>query len=244
MKFKVLTLFPEAFEYLYDYSIVGRGIKENKFSLDVYNIRDYSTDKHKKVDDYTYGGGPGMLMTPQPLYDSITDLKTEDSKVIYLSPQGKVLTQQKLIELSKENELILLNGHYEGIDERIISTCVDEEISIGDYVLTGGEIPTMVLIDAISRLITDVLSSEDSYQIESHYNGLLEYPQYTRPYEFIGMKVPDVLMSGDHKKIEEYRHYESLKNTFIKRPDLINEDDLSDRDKKLLKDIKNSLKGG
>lgn len=244
MRISILTLFPEVFNFLENYSVLGRAINENKLSLELFNIREYSTNKHKKVDDYSYGGGPGMLMASQPIYDAIEAAKGPNSKVIYLSPQGKVLTQEKLVELSKEEDLIFLNGHYEGIDNRIIENYVDEEISIGDYVLTGGEIATMVLIDGISRLLPGVLSSDESFQMESHYDGILEYPQYTRPYDFMGHKVPDILLSGDHKKVELYRRSQALRATFLKRPDLLKKVKLSREDEKLIEEIKNSLKGG
>jgi tRNA (guanine37-N1)-methyltransferase len=221
MNINVLTLFPEFFQNLKEYSIIGRAIKEKIIDLNCINIRDFSKDKHKRVDDYPFGGGPGMVMKPEPIFDSIKSVRTQDSKVIYLSPQGKVLNQEMAFSLSKEKDLILLCGHYEGIDNRIIENYVDEEISIGDFVLTGGEIPALVLIDCITRLIPGVLSSEESYTIESHYDGLLEYPQYTRPREFLGFTVPDILLSGDHQKIADWRKEESLKATKEKRPDLI-----------------------
>ena len=220
MKIDILTLFPEFFQNLNSYSIIGRAIGENIIDLNCINIRDFSKDKHKRVDDYPFGGGPGMVMKPEPIYDAIESVKTRDSKVIYLSPQGKVLNQKKAFSLSKEKNLIFLCGHYEGIDNRIIENYVDEEISIGDYVLTGGEIPTLVLIDCILRLIPGVLSSEESFTNESHYDGLLEYPQYTRPREFLGLHVPDILLSGNHQRIAEWRKTESLKVTKQKRPDL------------------------
>ena len=224
MRFDVLTLFPEIFDAVMKESIIGKAQENSVIEINAINIRDFSKNKHKKTDDYPYGGGGGMVMTPQPMYDAYSSIVKELSykpKVIYLSPQGKVLNQKKVMELSKEKHLVLLCGHYEGIDERIIEEIVDEEISIGDYVLTGGEIPAMVLIDSVSRLVPDVLPSEDAYKNESHYSGLLEYPQYTRPYEFMGRKVPDILLSGHHAKIEEWRKEQSLKRTLEKRPDLI-----------------------
>jgi tRNA (guanine37-N1)-methyltransferase len=224
MRFDVLTLFPEIFDAVMKESIIGKAQENSVIEINAINIRDFSKNKHKKTDDYPYGGGVGMVMTPQPIYDAYLSIVKELSykpKVIYLSPQGKVLNQKKVMELSKEKHLVLLCGHYEGIDERIIEEIVDEEISIGDYVLTGGEIPAMVLIDSVSRLVPDVLPSEDAYKNESHYSGLLEYPQYTRPYEFMGRKVPDILLSGHHAKIEEWRKEQSLKRTLEKRPDLI-----------------------
>ncbi|NLI58503.1 MAG: tRNA (guanosine(37)-N1)-methyltransferase TrmD [Clostridium sp.] len=227
MRFDVLTLFPDIFDAVMKESIIGKAQENNAIEINAINIRDFSKNKHKKVDDYPYGGGGGMVMTPQPIYDAylsiIKDLSYKP-KLIYLSPQGKVLNQKKVVELSKEKHIILLCGHYEGIDERIIEEIVDEEISIGDYVLTGGEIPAMVLIDSVSRLVPNVLPSEDAYKNESHYNGFLEYPQYTRPYEFMGRKVPDILLSGHHAKIEEWRKEQSLKRTLEKRPDLLEKD--------------------
>lgn len=228
MRFDVLTLFPDIFDAVMKESIIGKAQENDIIKINAINIRDFSKDKHKKTDDYPYGGGGGMVMTPQPIYDAYLSIVKDlphKPKVIYLSPQGKVLNQKKVVELSKEKHLILLCGHYEGVDERIIEEIVDEEISIGDYVLTGGEIPAMVLIDSVSRLVPDVLPSEDAYKNESHYNGLLEYPQYTRPYEFMGRKVPDILLSGHHAKIEEWRKEQSLKRTLEKRPDLLKKRD-------------------
>lgn len=224
MKIDILTLFPDFFNNLSSFSIIGRAIEENKIDVNCINIRDFSKDKHRKVDDYPFGGGPGMVMMPGPIYDAISHVKTNKSKVIYLSPQGKRLDQNIANSLSKEEHLVLLCGHYEGIDNRIIENYIDEEISIGDYVLTGGEIPALVLIDCITRLIPGVLSSEESYIDESHYDGLLEYPQYTRPREFNGFNVPEILLSGDHKKIAEWRKNESIRVTLEKRPDLFNND--------------------
>lgn len=237
MKFSLVSLFPEIFEYLKTWSIIGRAVNNGLISIETINIRDFSKNKHKKVDDYSYGGGPGMVMCPEPIYDAIKSVKTDNSKVIYLSPQGKVLSQDKLIELSKEEHLILLSGHYEGIDNRIIENYVDEEISIGDYVLTGGEIPSMVLIDGITRLIPKVLSSEDSFKDESHYSKFLEFSQYTRPRDFKGHSVPDVLLSGDHEKVKEYREIESIKNTLRKRPDLISKMVLNERELSIINKI-------
>lgn len=251
MKFDILTLFPEIFEPVINSSIIGRALKKGLIEIKTHNIRDYSLDKHRKTDDYPYGGGCGMVMTPQPIYDAykaITKDLDYKPKVIYMSPQGKVLTQKKALQLRDENHLIILCGHYEGVDERIIEKIVDEEISIGDYVLTGGELPAMVLIDCISRLVPGVLSNGESYSDESHFNGLLEYPQYTRPYDFMGSKVPDVLLSGNHKDIERWRRIKSLVRTYEKRPDLfeklsLDEDEL----KQVIEEVKsknnNNIKG-
>lgn len=237
MKIDVLTLFPEFVSNLSNWSIIGRAIKNNLLDIDYINIRDYSKNKHKKVDDYSYGGGPGMIMTPEPIVDAINSVKTDKSKIIYLSPQGKRLNQDIINELSNEQHLVLLCGHYEGVDNRVIENFIHEEISIGDYVLTGGEIPAMVLIDAVSRRLPGVLSSEESYSEESHYHGLLEYPQYTRPNEFRGYKVPDILLSGNHEEIKKWRHKESLKATFLKRPDLLNKIKLCKEDREILQFI-------
>lgn len=242
MKIELLTLFPSFFDNLNDFSIIGRALEENIISINSVNIRDFSKDKHKRVDDYSYGGGPGMVMTAEPIFDAIESVKSGKSKTIFLSPQGKQLSQEIVNDLSKEEHLIFLCGHYEGIDNRIISNYIDMEISIGNYVLTGGEIPALVLIDSITRLLPGVLTNEESFTNESHYNGLLEHPQYTRPQEFLGHKVPDILLSGNHKKIEEWREYQSIKTTLEKRPDLLDEICLNERQHKILKEIMNSEK--
>ncbi|MDK7355090.1 tRNA (guanosine(37)-N1)-methyltransferase TrmD [Peptoniphilus harei] len=241
MKISVLTLFPDFINNIGDFSIVGRSIGQGKLELETVDIRDFAINKYLQVDDYPYGGGPGMLMQIKPIVEAIESVKTENSKVYYMSPQGKVLTQDKLKELKEEEHIILLNGHYEGIDNRVIENYVDEEISIGDYVLTGGELASMVIIDGVSRLLDGVLASEESFEDESHYNGLLEHPQYTRPREFRGLEVPDILLSGDHEKIRKYRLRESIKNTLQKRPDLLKDKTLNDEEKDILKDL---LEGG
>ena len=221
MNFDVLTLFPEMFKPLEE-SIIGRARKNKQININLVNIRDFSENKHKKVDDTPYGGGAGMVMMPDIVYKAYKSLENkEDAKVIYMSPQGKTLNQKKVVNLSKEKHLIILCGHYEGIDQRVLDKIVDEEISIGDYVLTGGEIPAMVLIDSVSRYVEGVLSKE-SIEEESFSNNLLEYPQYTRPEVFEGIKVPDVLLSGNHQEIEKWRKEKSLEITKIKRPDLLN----------------------
>ena len=219
MKFDVLTLFPEMFEPMKQ-SIIGRAIEKELLEINFINIRDFSKDKHKKVDDTIYGGGAGMLIKPDVVWDAYQSVKSEKSKVIYLSPQGKTLCQSKVEELAREKHLILLCGHYEGIDQRIIDNIVDEEISIGDYVLTGGELACQVLMDSVIRLLPGAIT-EDSLVEESHTNNLLEYPQYTKPYDFRGRKVPDVLISGHHKNIADYRKMESIRITKKFRPDLI-----------------------
>ena len=237
MKFDVLTLFPEMFESVRQ-SIIGRALEKNILELNIINIRDFSKDKHKKVDDTVYGGGAGMLIKPDVVYDAYKSVKDEKSKVIYLSPQGKKLCQEKVEALAKEEHLILLCGHYEGIDQRVLDEIVDEEISIGDYVLTGGELPAMVLIDSVSRYIDGVLTEGSTYE-ESFSKGILEYPQYTRPEEFLGKKVPEVLQSGHHKNIEEWRKKEALRNTLRKRPDLLENLKLTEEDKKIIENLKN-----
>ncbi len=201
-------------------SIIGRAIEKNLIQINLINIRDFSKDKHKKVDDTPYGGGAGMVMMPDVVYDAYKSIKDESAKVIYMSPQGKKLTQKKVEELAKQEHLIILCGHYEGIDQRVIDKIVDEEISIGDYVLTGGEIPAMVLIDSVSRYNSGVIA-EESIEEESFANGLLEYPQYTRPEVFEGVKVPEVLLSGHHANIEKWRKEKALEITKLKRPDLL-----------------------
>ena len=224
MKFDVLTLFPEMFEPL-NSSIIGRAKEKNLIEINLINIRDFSRDKHKKVDDTPYGGGAGMVMMPDVVYDAYKSVEDKNAKVIYMSPQGKKLTQKKVEELAKQEHLIILCGHYEGIDQRVIDKIVDEEISIGDYVLTGGELPAMVLIDAVSRYNSGVIA-EESREEESFANGLLEYPQYTRPEVFEGERVPEVLLSGHHANIEKWRKEKALEITAKKRPDLLNKNEV------------------
>lgn len=219
MKFDVLTLFPEMFEPLKE-SIIGKAEQKGLIDINLINIRDFSKDKHKKVDDTPYGGGAGMVIRPDVVYDAYESIKDEKAKVIYMSPQGKTLNQQKVEELSKQEHLILICGHYEGIDQRVLDKLEVEEISIGDYVLTGGELPAMVLIDSVSRYIDGVIAKE-SIEEESFSNNLLEYPQYTRPEEFMGIKVPEVLISGHHENIRKWRHEKQLEITKNKRPDLL-----------------------
>ncbi len=220
MKFDVLTLFPEMFEQL-NMSIIGRAREKKLIEVNLVNIRDFSKDKHKKVDDTPYGGGAGMVMRPDVVYEAYKSINKENAKVIYMSPQGKKLNQKKVEELAKQEHIIILCGHYEGIDQRVIDKIVDEEISIGDYVLTGGELPAMVLIDAVSRYSDGVIAKE-SREEESFANNMLEYPQYTRPEIFEGVKVPEVLLSGHHKNIDKWREEEALKITKRKRPDILN----------------------
>lgn len=220
MKFNILTLFPEMFEPL-NQSILKRAKENGIIQTNIINIRDYSEDKHKHVDDTPYGGGAGMVIKPDVVYNAYNSLENKKAKVIYMSPQGKILDQKKVLELAKETELIILCGHYEGIDQRVLDEIVDEEISIGNYVLTGGEIPAMVLIDSVSRYVEGVLSKESTNEESFSDNNLLEYPQYTRPYEFKEQKVPEVLISGNHQNISKWREQQSLINTYKKRPELL-----------------------
>lgn len=219
-KISVLTLFPESFEFLNDYGVIGKAIQKNLLKLKIVNIRDFSTDKHKKVDDKVFGGKAGMLMQAEPVYQAIRKTKTFNSKVIYMSPQGKLLDQKKVIELSKYDDIVLLCGHYEGVDSRVINHFVDEEISIGDYVLTGGEIPAMVLIDSVSRFIKGVLGNSESTKTDSHFSTLLQYDEFTRPSNFRGYKVPSELISGDPKKIDSWNLKSSIEKTKKIRKDL------------------------
>ena len=237
MKIDVLTLFPDMFDGFKEESIIKRAIEEKKVKINAVNFRDYAKNKHKKVDDTPYGGGAGMVLSCQPIFDAVEDLKKKNSKVILLSPQGKTFNQKKAYELSKEKHLILICGHYEGFDERIRTIC-DEEISIGDYVLTGGEIPAMVLCDSITRLIPGVIE-EESHKNDSFNDNLLDYPTYTKPRNYKGMKVPDVLLSGDHKKIKKWRDDKRVKITEEKRPDLLNKNVVLKKDG--LKDNKNKI---
>lgn len=232
MRIKVLSLFPKMFDGILNESIIKRAIDDKKVNIDIIDLRSYSKDKHNKVDDTIYGGGAGMLIKCEPVFDAIDDLKTKNTKVIMLSPDGVKYNQEKAYELSKEKNIILLCGHYEGFDERI-NTVVDEKISIGDYVLTGGEIPAMAIIDSVTRLLPGVIN-EESHLNDSFNNDLLDYPQYTKPKEYRGMKVPDVLLSGDHKKIDEWRREEQIKKTKKQRPDLLKE---SEEEKTLDEDL-------
>ena len=222
MRIDILTLFPEMFEPLKS-SILGRALEKDLFELNLINIRDFSLDKHGKVDDYVFGGGDGMLMTPQPLYDAIMSVKKNNSYTVYMSPKGTVLSQEKVKCIAHDIEhLIIVCGHYEGIDERVIELCIDEQISIGDYVLTGGELPAMVLADAVLRYVPEVLHSDTSVIDESFSDNLLEHPQYTRPREFKGLTVPEVLLNGNHKEIEKWKKEQKLLETKKYRPDLLN----------------------
>lgn len=244
MRFHVMTLFPDMVLNGLNTSITGRAIENKLFELNIVNIRDYSKDKHRHVDDYPYGGGAGMVMQPGPVYDcyqEITKNMNKKPRVIYMTPQGKVFSQGIAEELSKEEELIFLCGHYEGIDDRVLDEIVTDYLSIGDYVLTGGELPAMVMIDSISRLIPGVLNNNVSAEYESFQDGLLEYPQYTRPETFLDKKVPDVLLSGHHGNIEKWRREQSLKRTLERRPELLETAYLSKEDKKILEKLRKNL---
>ncbi len=221
IRIDILTLFPSMFDGFLNESIINRAIKRNLVQINVINFRDYTLDPHGKVDDTPYGGGAGMVLTPQPIFDAVEDLKAENTKVILLTPDGKTYNQEMAYSYSKEEHIILICGHYEGFDERI-RTLADSEISIGDYVLTGGEIPSMVITDSITRLIDGVIEKE-SHEYDSFNNNLLDYPTYTKPRDFRGMKVPDVLTSGNHKEIEKYRLEQQIKRTKERRPDLLKE---------------------
>ncbi len=245
MKIDILTLFPEMCESVLSESIIGRARQEGKVEINCIQIRDYSKDKHNRVDDAPYGGGTGMIMQVQPVYDcyeALCEKRGAKPHLIFMSPQGKTLTQQRVKELAQMDNIALLCGHYEGIDERVIEEIVDEEISIGDYVLTGGELPALVLADSISRMLDGVLANEDAFTEESHYNSLLEYPQYTRPYEWHGRTVPDILLSGHHKNIDKFRREKSLERTYDRRPDMLSKADLSKKDIEYLREYKKSLK--
>lgn len=223
MKFTILTLFPEMVMSGLNESIIGRAKEKGIIDIEAVNIRDYTEDKHKKVDDYPYGGGAGMVMQAQPIYDAhraVTENLTGTTRTVYLTPQGKVFNQDMAVELAKTDNLVLLCGHYEGVDERVLEEIVTDYVSIGDFVLTGGELPAMVMVDAISRMVPGVLTNDESGTTESFHNYLLEYPQYSRPEEWHGRKVPDVLLSGHHKNIEDWRLSQSIERTRERRPDL------------------------
>lgn len=222
MTIDVLTLFPEMFTGVISSSIIKRAIDDKKVTINLHNFRDFSKDIHHKVDDTPYGGGCGMILACQPIFDCVNSLKRENSKVILLTPDGTVYNQEIAGSLSKEEHLILICGHYEGFDERIRSIC-DMELSIGDYVLTGGEVPAMVLIDSVTRLLDGVINKE-SYENDSFYQGLLDYPQYTKPRVYNGLEVPEVLLSGNHQKIAEFRKVQALERTKLRRPDLLKGD--------------------
>jgi tRNA (guanine37-N1)-methyltransferase len=242
MKIRLLTLFPEMMDQIFSHSILKRAQDQGILDIESINIRDFADNKHKSVDDYPYGGGRGMVMTPQPLFDAHAHVKETlgfaSVRTIYCTPKGRTFSQKTALELSNESALIFICGHYEGIDQRVIDELVTDEISIGDYVLTGGELPAAVIVDAVARMIPGVLKDDISFQEESFFNGLLEHPHYTRPPVYKGLKVPEVLLSGHHENINSWRRSEALRETYFKRPDLIVPEDLNDREKKWLKTLK------
>lgn len=238
-----MTLFPELIESGFGASVTGRALQNGTIALDTINIRDYAKNKHKSVDDYPYGGGAGMVMQAEPVYLAYQALKArmegKAGRVIYLTPQGRVFSQRMAEELACEEELVFLCGHYEGIDERVLELIVTDYVSIGDYVLTGGELPALVVMDAVARLVPQVLNNEESARFDSFHDNLLEHPQYTRPEEYMGLKVPEVLLSGNHAKIESWRREQSLRRTKERRPELLeNNSYLTERDKEYLKRYK------
>ena len=237
MKISILTLFPEMFD-IFNHSIIGKAQEKGLISINTENIRDYTLNKHKKVDDYPYGGGAGMVMAAQPVVDSIRACKKKNNgKVVFLGPKGKTFNQEMAEELAKEESLIFLCGHYEGIDERAFKE-VDLEISLGDFILTGGEMAAIPVIDSVLRLVPGVLNKSESHEDESFSDGLLEYPQYTRPYEYEGSTVPDILLSGHHENIRKWRLKESLRKTMIKRPDLLEKRAFTEEELEILKELK------
>ncbi|HEY2421349.1 MAG TPA: tRNA (guanosine(37)-N1)-methyltransferase TrmD [Neobacillus sp.] len=246
MKIDVLTLFPDMFSGVFGQSILQKAAEKSAVQYNVVNFRDYADNKHNTVDDYPYGGGAGMVLTPQPIFDAVAALKDkaddEKTRVILLCPQGERYDQRKAEELADAEHLIFICGHYEGYDERIREHVVTDEISIGDYVLTGGELGAMVIIDSVVRLLPEVLGNEESHIKDSFSTGLLEHPHYTRPADFRGMKVPDVLLSGNHKFIEEWRNKEALRRTLLRRPDLFEKIELTDEQEKWLKEVKKEYK--
>ena len=240
MRIDILTLFFFFFDTVMSESIIGRARKNGKVQINCIDIRNYTQDKHRRVDDKPYGGGMGMVMAAQPIYDCFQSLCGElgcRPHLIYLTPQGRTLTQERIKQLSKLDNIALLCGHYEGIDERVIEALEPEEISVGDYVLTGGELPALIVADAVSRMLPGVLSDDECFQEESHYNSLLEYPQYTHPAEWQGRQVPEILLSGNHAKVDKWRREQSLKRTASRRPDLLERAELSDEDKDFLSQL-------
>jgi tRNA (guanine37-N1)-methyltransferase len=240
IRIDIITIFPEIFKDPLNISIIKRAREKGIVEINIYNLRDYTDDKHRSVDDYPYGGGAGMVMKPEPIFKCVRALKRDNSEVILLTPQGEVYNQKIAEELSKKEHLIFICGRYEGIDERVRSI-VTREISIGDYILSGGEIPALVVIDSVVRLLPGVVGDPESLKEESFQNGLLEYPQYTHPRVFEGMEVPEVLLSGNHEKIRRWRRKEALKRTLLRRPDLLEKATLTDEDMILLKEIKEEL---
>lgn len=245
MRIDIMTLFPEMCESVLSSSIIGRARENGYVEINCHNIRDFTEDKHNRVDDSPYGGGMGMIMAASPIYDCYKSLYNEGEQkphLVYLSPKGTTFNQQKAIEFSKLDRLVLLCGHYEGIDQRVIDEIVDEEISIGDFVLTGGELPALAVADAVCRMLPGVLSEDICFEEESHFDGLLEFPQYTRPAIWHEKEVPEVLLSGNHAKINDWRRAESLIATMEKRPDMLKYEELSEKDKKLLQKHAESVK--
>lgn len=241
MRIDILTLFPAMCDAVMSESIIGRARKAGKVEINSIDIRDYTLDKHRRVDDKPYGGGMGMIMAPQPIYDCFQALCDEIGKkphLIYLTPQGKTLTQERVKELSKLDNIALLCGHYEGIDERVIEALEPEEISVGDYVLTGGELPALIVADSVARMLPGVLSDDECFEEESHYNSLLEYPQYTHPSSWQGRDVPEVLLSGHHANVEKWRREKSLERTYKRRPDMLDSAELSKSDLEFLSKLK------
>lgn len=241
MRIDILTLFPEMCNTVMSESIIGRARQSGKVEINCIDIRDYTLDKHRRVDDKPYGGGMGMIMAPQPIYDCFQALCREIGEkphLIYLTPQGKTLTQERVKELAQLNNIALLCGHYEGIDERVIEALEPEEISVGDYVLTGGELPALIVADSVSRMLPGVLSDDECFEEESHFNSLLEYPQYTHPSEWQGREVPEILLSGHHAKVDKWRREQSLKRTLERRPDMLERAELSKEDKTFLSKLK------
>ena len=241
MRFHILTLVPEMVEQGLNTSIIGRAVNKGLLSIHAVNIRDYTVDRHKKVDDYPYGGGAGMVMQAQPVYDAWESIVEEigyTPRTVYLTPQGPTFTQTMAKNYAKEKDLILLCGHYEGIDERVLEEIVTDYVSIGDYVLTGGELPAMVMVDAISRMVPGVLTNEDSGSTESFEGNLLEYPQYSRPEEWNGKKVPPILLSGDHKKVDEWRREQAILRTKERRPDLLKNAELTEKERARIEEFR------
>jgi tRNA (guanine37-N1)-methyltransferase len=237
MRIDIMTLFPDMCNAVLSESIIGRARQAGKVEINCVDIRNYTLDKHRRVDDKPYGGGMGMIMAPQPIFDcykAISENIGEKPHLIYLTPQGKTLTQQRVKELSKLDNLVLLCGHYEGIDERVIEELEPEEISVGDYVLTGGELPALIVADSVARMLPGVLSDDECFEEESHFNSLLEYPQYTHPSSWNGREVPDVLLSGHHAKVDEWRRHKSLERTYRRRPDMLENAELDKKDRKFL----------
>ncbi len=240
MRIDIMTLFPEMCNAYLGESIIGRARAAGKVEINAVDIRDYTEDKHRRVDDKPYGGGMGMVLQAEPIwrcYNSICENMGKKPRLLYMTPQGKTLTQDKVKELAKEENIVILCGHYEGVDERVVEALEPEEISVGDYVLTGGELPALILADSISRMLDGVLSGEECYTEESHYNSLLEYPQYTHPSEWRGREVPEVLLSGHHENVERWRREQSLKRTAERRPDMLEKAELTDKDKIYLSDL-------